>query len=203
MKNPKSNPRVVETCPGAGHSVKWPTAGQCARQLVVVALVVAVWLVLFVVYMNAAGNGAPPPTRVVRAAPARALQPTPSSAAPAVDPAANGPATNTTAGGQAPATQGPSGQAAAGPTSTVSFARDVRPIFEQRCGSCHGARRQSGGVALVSYEQAAKAVVPGDPNGTDLVNLIQTGRMPRNAPSLLPEQVQTIVKWIQDGAQND
>jgi mono/diheme cytochrome c family protein len=198
MKKPKSNPRVVETCPTAGQSVKWPDLVQWVRQIGIIGLLFVAWLVVFVVYMNAAGNGAPPPTVAVRAAPARAVQPTTSSPTQAVDPAAHGPAANTTVGGQAPAAQAPAGQA-----STISFARDVLPIFQQRCAQCHGARRQAGGVALSSYDEVMQAVVPGDPNGTDLVNLIQTGMMPRNSPPVAAAQVQTIVKWIQDGAKNN
>jgi hypothetical protein len=49
----------------------------------------------------------------------------------------------------------------------VTFLRDIRPILENKCVSCHGAERQKGGLRLDTHALALKggdsgpAMVPG------------------------------------------
>src|SRR3954467_178183 len=50
----------------------------------------------------------------------------------------------------------------------VDFARDVRPIFEERCYSCHGPEKQKSDYRLDRKESALKGgsigggIIPGD-----------------------------------------
>jgi mono/diheme cytochrome c family protein len=198
MRDQYPSRRELVDGPGVARGVRWPDSAQLVRQICILGILFVAWAFLFAFYMSAQGRGTAPSSSVARAGTARAVQPTTSAASRAVNPSANGPAVSATAEGQAPAAQGPGGQ-----SSTVSFARDVLPIFQQRCVQCHGARRQAGGVALSTYDDVLQAVIPGDPNGTDLVALIQSGRMPRNSPPLLAAEVQTIISWIEAGAQNN
>jgi len=84
-----------------------------------------------------------------------------------------------------------------------SFYRNILPILEQHCQSCH----RPGAIApfaLVSYAQAKKWAAP-------IRAAVLSRRMPpwfadpccgrfRNDPSLTPVQVATIAKWVSAGA---
>ena len=109
----------------------------------------------------------------------------------------------------------------AGPT--VSFAADVQPIFNARCGTaCHGTTNPSGGLSLTaasSYGELVNVpgvnsacrdlvrVEPGEPTSSLLYRKI-TGtacgtRMPQNGAALSAAQIDTIEQWIFEGAQNN
>ena len=49
-------------------------------------------------------------------------------------------------------------------TGSATFVADVLPILDARCGSCHGDRRQRGGLALLSSE----AILAGGDSGSVL-----------------------------------
>ncbi len=117
-----------------------------------------------------------------------------------------------------PATEAPAPVAteAAAPTepaapaaSAVSFSKDVLPILESRCVSCHGGERTSKGLDLKSYDslmagsQNGAVVVAGDAGNSSFVKLIQDGKMPKRGPKLLPEQLQMLIDWVNTGAQNN
>jgi hypothetical protein len=100
------------------------------------------------------------------------------------------------------------------PTSTVtaqsdtgvSFANDVLPILQANCSSCHGGSRPSGGFGVDSYQSImagssnGQVLTPGDAQNSYLVQLLQTGRMPRRGPQLPQPQIQIIMDWITAGA---
>jgi mono/diheme cytochrome c family protein len=100
----------------------------------------------------------------------------------------------------------------------VSYSRDVRPILEQNCASCH-VPGQAGyvvsGFELRDYDSLMKGtqygpvVLPGDPLTSTLVMLIE-GRadpalnMPHgDAKPLSPTEIQTIRAWVEQGAKNN
>ncbi len=87
----------------------------------------------------------------------------------------------------------------------ISFQRDVRPIFEQRCKMCHTASGGMGGISLVSHAGAAKAVSPGAPDESLMLRVISGDkpRMPKAGPPLSPQQVALIRAWIEQGAKDD
>jgi hypothetical protein len=100
----------------------------------------------------------------------------------------------------------------AGEVGDVSFARDVMPILEGRCISCHGGPRREGGqrieegLSLLSHREVmagstwGPVVLPGDPAGSYLLELILSGEMPDDAPRLLPREIRVITQWILAGA---
>ena len=49
---------------------------------------------------------------------------------------------------------------------------------------------------------ARKVIVPGDANGSRLVQMVSSGRMPPRGDKLTAEQIQFIVNWINAKAPN-
>ncbi len=96
-----------------------------------------------------------------------------------------------------------------GPTPTVSFQNEVVPIFQANCTVCHP---PYGGLDLTSYEnimsggQSGAVVVPGDPNGSLLLQRINgnvTPQMPLGGNPLPASDIQLISDWIAEGALNN
>lgn len=103
-------------------------------------------------------------------------------------------------------------------TPTVSYQKDVVPILDQHCKSCH-LPGQPGYVAsgfdVGSYESLMKGtkfgpvVLPGDPLTSVLVMLVEgrvdpSLKMPHgNATTPTAEQIQTIRLWVEQGAKNN
>ncbi len=91
------------------------------------------------------------------------------------------------------------------------FARQVQPVFAKRCFMCHGPNETEGGLslstregALSELESGERAVVPGDVEKSVLLERIRGegdgDRMPPEGKPLTPEEIESIEKWILDGA---
>lgn len=97
----------------------------------------------------------------------------------------------------------------AAPQTNVSFANDVQPILESRCGSCHMGEFVSKDLSMGTYEnlmagsQNGPVIIPGNANDSLLVQKISSGEMPKRGPKLTPAQVQVIIEWIDAGAPNN
>src|SRR5579864_7922250 len=85
----------------------------------------------------------------------------------------------------------------------VTFYRDVLPIFQQRCQQCHRAG-EVGPMPLVTYDHAR-------PWAKAIKQAVLTRKMPpwnvaggtgkyRNDPSLSPQEIETLVAWVDSGA---
>lgn len=99
----------------------------------------------------------------------------------------------------------------------VSFAEDVLPILQFRCGSCHtgeGAGLKASGLDLSSYEGLMKGtkhgpiVVPGDSMTSNLMVLLdgkadKSIQMPHGQKKLTTCDRDLIRTWIQEGAQKN
>lgn len=96
---------------------------------------------------------------------------------------------------------------------TRLYVEKIEPLFEAKCLECHGAEKQKGGyrldqreVALKGGESGATAIKPGDPMASNLIRLILLPREhddampPAGKTALTPDEVLTIVQWIQEGA---
>ena len=90
---------------------------------------------------------------------------------------------------------------------------DVLPIFQMRCVTCHGKRRQEAGLDLRTRESRLKgglsgpAVIPGQPGESLVLKRVLSGEMP--PPDLLMEnnirppgsdEVELLSQWIAMGA---
>src|ERR1700733_2009061 len=89
----------------------------------------------------------------------------------------------------------------------ITFARDIEPIFQKNCNTCHGATDKPQGGLRLDSEAAAlkggesgKVIVPGDSEKSDLVKrLVGNGeetRMPVGADPLPSAQIKLIRAWI-------
>jgi len=99
---------------------------------------------------------------------------------------------------------------------TVTFNRDIRPILNQNCITCHGGIKQGGGISLVYREKALgkgesgkPAIVPGRPEESELIRRISTDDpedlMPKvkkgEHPVKLPAaDIAKLTAWVKQGA---
>ncbi len=79
------------------------------------------------------------------------------------------------------------------------FDASVQPILQQHCLSCHNSSSPTAGVSFSTY-QSTMNVVGATPEASLLYTEVESGSMPRNSAPLSPEEIQTIKKWIEDGA---
>jgi hypothetical protein len=88
--------------------------------------------------------------------------------------------------------------AAAGP----DFERDVAPIFEARCLSCHDGAHSKGDLKLDTREHALAVMVPGKPEKSRLIEQVSGPKpeMPKKGEPLSPAEVETLRRWIAAGA---
>ena len=90
----------------------------------------------------------------------------------------------------------------------VRFDHDIRPILKAACTHCHGEEEElAGGLdlrlrrfLLQAAESGEPAIVPGDPDASRLVEVIESGEMPQEGKPLKPQQIATIRAWIAAGA---
>ncbi len=94
-----------------------------------------------------------------------------------------------------------------GPT-TVSFIKDIAPWMITMCANCH-INKRSGDFSLATYNdllkgsKAGRVLFPGSPQGNRLVEVIETGDMPRGGGEVPKEQLEKLRKWIAEGAKFD
>ncbi|MHC4548778.1 MAG: c-type cytochrome domain-containing protein [Planctomycetota bacterium] len=93
--------------------------------------------------------------------------------------------------------------------TTVSFALDIQPLFNQDCILCHGG---AGGLSLESYAgviaggSSGAIVIPGNPAQSLLPRRLDgtvPPQMPLNAPPLTTPEIDRIRQWILEGALNN
>ena len=93
----------------------------------------------------------------------------------------------------------------------VDFNAQVRPIFNQKCITCHGGVKKNGDFSLLFREEALqpaesgrRAIIPGDADGSELIKRLVDHdpevRMPLKAEPLSPEEVAVLKRWIDQGA---
>ena len=90
----------------------------------------------------------------------------------------------------------------------VTYEDDVKPIFRQKCFSCHNADKKSGDLDLTNYTNlmigggSGEVVEPGDSGSSYLYQLVaheSEPYMPPEQPKLPDAMVETIRKWIDGG----
>jgi mono/diheme cytochrome c family protein len=89
-----------------------------------------------------------------------------------------------------------------------SFVRQVGPILAQHCGRCHissssGSFNMSNFALLAKGTPAGRVIFPGDIVGSRLIEVIETGDMPRGNGKVPPEHLQTLKDWVLAGAKYD
>jgi hypothetical protein len=104
---------------------------------------------------------------------------------------------------------------AAADNATVSFNRDIRPIFSDTCYRCHGPDKNArkAGLRLDLREEATKKtrsgaipIVPGKPEESEVVRRIFSNEEYEAMPpkeahkALTAKQKETIKRWVAEGA---
>lgn len=93
---------------------------------------------------------------------------------------------------------------------SVSFEKDVAPIFAKKCVSCHGEDQPKGNLNLDTFEGLEKGgksgdiVFPNNAEGSLLVQRLVTEdenlRMPKEKEALSEKEIKAIFTWINEGA---
>ncbi|MSR31171.1 MAG: DUF1553 domain-containing protein [Gemmataceae bacterium] len=92
----------------------------------------------------------------------------------------------------------------------VDFARQIQPLFQEHCHSCHGKEKQKGDLRLDIKANALRGgesgavIIPGKPHDSILWKNItgQPGatQMPKRAARLQEKEIALIAEWIRQGA---
>ena len=97
------------------------------------------------------------------------------------------------------------------PARTVTYNRDIRPIFADMCFACHGADEETReadlrlDVAASALEMSA--IVPGDVGASEIIARIMSDDPdlvmppPETKKSVTDEQKETLAAWIRQGAE--
>jgi hypothetical protein len=101
------------------------------------------------------------------------------------------------------------------PAEKLDYNRDIRPILAEKCFTCHGhdPKNLQAGLRLNQRETAIgklasghRAIVPGNPQASELVKRIYSDAMSRMPPAssqkvLSEAEKQTLKRWIAQGAE--
>lgn len=95
----------------------------------------------------------------------------------------------------------------------IDYSEEIQPIFTNNCVACHGGLN---GVTLRSYtdvmnsvgtQYGTNVVSPGEPDESPIIDKISSAnpqygvRMPQGGPYLSDDEIDAIVQWIQEGAE--
>jgi hypothetical protein len=93
-----------------------------------------------------------------------------------------------------------------------SFSKDVQPLLDTYCRTCHSGSRPKEGVRVEDYRDLfrgrRKLVTPGDDDGSRLIKMMlgQSGKkMPPRSSERQPsdKEIKLIKEWIKAGAKDD
>lgn len=94
-----------------------------------------------------------------------------------------------------------------GQAEPPSFEKDIRPIFHQKCGDCHGADLQEGQLDLRTVSELLRggengpAITPSKPEASLLVDILDRGQMPPGKKDkLTPAELKLVREWVKAGA---
>ncbi|HEV3383293.1 MAG TPA: c-type cytochrome domain-containing protein [Gemmata sp.] len=89
---------------------------------------------------------------------------------------------------------------------TLKFEKDILPIFQSKCISCHGGLSKKGGLDLRSLTSLTRGgnsgpgMKPGRPEDSPVWQSLKANEMPPpNKPQLTADEKQLILKWIAGG----
>ena len=101
------------------------------------------------------------------------------------------------------------GQATVSVSDLEFFEKSIRPLFAARCFECHGVEKQKSGLRLDHISTILKggergpAIVPGDPDGSNLVVAITYWDPDLQMPPkvmLEDEEIDLLIEWVERGA---
>ena len=94
----------------------------------------------------------------------------------------------------------------------IDFNTQIKPLLNQKCIVCHGGVKRQGDFSLLFRQDALAntksgkpAIIPGDPDGSEMIKRITHNdpeeRMPYKQPPLSKEEINTLRQWIKEGAE--
>ena len=94
---------------------------------------------------------------------------------------------------------------------SIDYNSEIKPLLNKKCITCHGGvKRQSGfsllfrADALAKNESGKPAIIPGDPEHSELIRRLTLKdpeeRMPYKHPPLSKEEIDLLRQWIREGA---
>ena len=94
----------------------------------------------------------------------------------------------------------------------IDFSRDIKPIINKNCISCHGGVKKNAGFSLLFHQDALEntqsgtpAIIPGDSKSSSLIQRLSHHdaelRMPYKKDPLSDEEINKLTKWVDQGAQ--
>jgi len=93
--------------------------------------------------------------------------------------------------------------------ATVSFANDVAPILNGRCGGCH-VRNARGQFSMSTFENlmkgpmmSGKVIFPGDVKNSVLIEKVEQKEMPPSGAGIPESELAMLKRWVQEGARFD
>jgi WD40 repeat protein len=104
--------------------------------------------------------------------------------------------------------------ACAAPAAPVSFQREIAPLLQRRCASCHDAESSKGKYRLDTFARLMKPgdsdlapIVPGKPAESEMITLLHEAspedRMPQKADPLPENEIALMERWVTEGANYD
>jgi hypothetical protein len=98
--------------------------------------------------------------------------------------------------------------------ASVSYGRQIAPLFALYCTGCHGLSNPSSNFGVTQFAALRAGgdigddIVPGHPEASALMEFIEgkrgpRQRMPPDSTPLAAAQIALIRRWISEGAQND
>ncbi len=90
----------------------------------------------------------------------------------------------------------------------ISFTKQVASVLLARCGNCH-VQRARGEFSMASFAALSKGspggvvLMPGDATGSRLIEVIESGEMPRGGGTVDAKELDLLRRWIDGGAKFD
>lgn len=91
----------------------------------------------------------------------------------------------------------------------ISFAAQIAPLLSNKCGRCHTGNAPKGGFSVATYADIRKGsdsgvvFFPGKGQGSRLIELVETGEMPKGGGKLSNDEIALLTQWIDLGAPFD
>jgi len=94
---------------------------------------------------------------------------------------------------------------------TVDFSRDIKPILNKNCITCHGGVKKNSGFSLLFEEEAfantesgKPAIIRGNASASELIKRLHEDdpelRMPYQKPKLSDKEIDLLTAWVNEGA---